>query len=54
MLLYKISRTFLNRFKDKLIEDKFIIIYNKRDRALDIVFDLLVLYRSFRLNAKRY
>ena len=49
MLLYKISRTLLNRFKDKLI-----IVYNKRDRVLNTIFDLLVLYRSFKLKIKRY
>ena len=39
MLLYKISRTFFDRF-----EEEFIIIYNKRDKVLDIILDLLILY----------
>ena len=49
MLLYKISRISLNWF-----EGEFIVACNKRDRVLDIIFDLLVLYWSFRLNAERY
>ena len=49
MLLYKISKTFFDRFERELI-----VTCNRRDSALDTIFDLLVLYRSFRLNAKRY
>ena len=49
MLLYKISRTLFDRFKKELI-----IAYNRRDSALNIIFDLLILYRSSRLKIKRY
>ena len=48
MLLYKTSRIFLNRF-----EDKFIVAYNRRDRVLNTIFDLLILYRSFKLKIER-
>ena len=39
MLLYKILKISSNRLKGEVI-----VVYNKPDRALDIIFDLLVLY----------
>ena len=54
VLLYKVSKTPSNRSEGELIEDELIVACDKRDRALNIVFDLLALYRSSRLNAERY
>ena len=39
MLLYRVSRTLFDRFKKE-----FIVAYSKRNSALNIIFDLLVLY----------
>ena len=49
MLLYKASRTLFDRFEGELI-----VTCDRRDSALNTMFDLLALYRSSRLKTERY
>ena len=51
MLLYKISRTFSNRFEATIIA---LIVYDKRDRAFDTILNLFNLYLSSRLKNNKY